>query len=93
MKIVASNRIAFLVGLTLSLSAGLPALAAGTTRGPRWTEGYEWGRLNCGRYGTHRVQNKLGCMKCCSLGARNPEYVPAGELGDCQRVCLRAVWI
>lgn len=94
MKIFTANGVSFVAGLVIALGIGQWTFASTRTRprAPGWTEGYEWGRLNCGRYGTYRITNQKGCLRCCFLGHREHSY-PAGEDADCNRICNRAVWL
>ncbi|MBL8745111.1 MAG: hypothetical protein JNK58_02010 [Phycisphaerae bacterium] len=92
MKILASDRVVFVLGLVVSIGAGYPAMSQANPRGPRWTDGYEWGRLNCGHHGTYQIRSRSGCERCCALGARAQAYQPDQEM-DCNRVCARAVWM
>lgn len=93
MRACASRFVAFGWGMASAVLIAIPVLAARHPGWPPWrTEGYEWGRLNCGHHGTYRIRNRAGCEKCCNLGARNESY-PGGETQDCLRICSRAVWV
>lgn len=77
---------------TLVLAAGpiAGALAATQSVSPMHTEGWRYGRANCGPI-TGGLKSELACRVCCNRGAQDGEF-PAAEIENCHAFCKIANW-